>query len=54
MIECPLCFIEVEDNEMTIDSDFGECCVFCAEEFQNGRDIEDDCLRKLEKEGWYN
>lgn len=51
MIECPLCFIEVEDYEMTTDPDFGECCVFCHEEFQNDRDMEHDYMRKAWKSG---
>lgn len=50
MVECPICFIEVEDYEITFDDSNGRCCNECAEYFQGERDMFDDNLRKLEKE----
>lgn len=50
MVECPVCYNEVESYEMTFDDQNGNCCVDCAEYFQAERDLFDDNMRKLEKE----
>ncbi len=52
MFECPTCLNEVDVSEKEYDPDYGECCIYCAEEFQQERDIYADHLRKSEKEGY--
>ena len=38
MVECPICFEEVEVHEITHDDANGQCCSDCAESFQDARD----------------
>ena len=49
MAECPHCFEEMHQDEMTFDPDSGNCCIYCAEYFQYERDEYDDNMRKLWK-----
>ena len=53
MVECPICYEEVEVHEMTYDETNGQCCTECSDYFQGERDMYSDNMRKLEKEDMY-